>query len=147
MAIFDRENYFKLCMWPLLKISTVIFVFWGVKCECWTFSFYFLFVFVSICTELCMCLGGMSIATQLNKSSWKIWGPLKGPKAGWNMAGYWGGCCCCRGCWEVEGVAGDAMKTCGVLTSVTPVMSDKLKNPDRLWRLLSSCQNPNCNRA
>ena len=25
----------------------------------------------------------MSIATQLNKSSWKIWGPLKGPKAGW----------------------------------------------------------------
>ena len=54
------------------------------QCECWTFSFYFFFFFVSICTELCMCFVCMSIATQLNKSSWKIWGPLKGPKAGWD---------------------------------------------------------------
>ena len=45
----------------------------------------FIFVFfVSICTELVCVWGGMSIATQLNKSSWKIWGPLKGPKAGWD---------------------------------------------------------------
>ena len=56
MAIFDRGNYFKLCIWPLLKISTVISVLRG-QCECWTFSFYFCFFFVSICTELCMCLG------------------------------------------------------------------------------------------
>ena len=54
------------------------------QCECWTFIFY---VFVSICTELCMCLGRDEYSNTV-KSSWKIWGPLKRPKAGWDMAGY-----------------------------------------------------------
>ena len=57
MAIFDRGNYFKLCMWPLVENQYCYFCVLRGQCECWTFSFYFCFFFVSICIELCMCLG------------------------------------------------------------------------------------------